>query len=91
MTRPVHLLVVALAERFRREKGKDVSRDQTALVKLLDAATAAVRELQTAESTKIEVSHIASDRVGPLHFRTVLTREEALREAQVRDVEQLLD
>lgn len=83
--------MVALAERFRREKGKDISRDGTALVKLLEATTLAVRELQGAESVQVHVPYIASDKVGPLHLRTVLTREEALREANVRDVAQLLE
>lgn len=91
MTKPAHLLVVALAERFRREKGKDISRDQSALVKLLEAVNDAVRALQTAESTEIHVQYIASDQVGPLHLRTRLTREDALREANVRDIEQLLE
>ncbi len=91
MARPVHLLVVALAERFRRQKGKDVSRDGEALSKLLEAAERAVRELQATESVEVWVPHLASDSMGPLHFRTQLTREEAIHLGGVREVEQLLD
>lgn len=91
MARPVHLLVVALAERFRRQKGKDISRDGTALSMLLEAAERAVHDLQTADSVEVWVPHLASDSRGPLHFRTRLTREEAIRLGDVPSVERLLD
>ncbi len=83
--------MVELAERFRRAKRKDISRDHTALMKLLEATLIAVGELQHRESTELHVPYIASDGTGPLHFRTQLTREDALCVADVREIEQLLD
>jgi molecular chaperone DnaK (HSP70) len=91
MPRPAHLIVVEMAERFRRAKGKDISRNTTALVRLLEAVNGAVAELQTREAAEIHVPAIASDRIGALHLRFRLTRKEALELANVRSVEQLLD
>lgn len=91
MTKPTHLIVAGLAERFRRTKGKDISRNDAALARLLEAVERGVRELQTQDATEFHVPSIASDSMGALHLRIRMTREEALAMGQVRDAEQLLD
>jgi len=91
MARPSHLIVVEIAERFRRAKGKDISRNSGALGRLLEAVNGALTELQTKEEVEIRVPSIASDRVGALHLHFKLSREEAVQISGVRSVEQLLD
>jgi molecular chaperone DnaK (HSP70) len=91
MARPSHLIVVEIAERFRRAKGKDISRNNGALARLLEAVNGALVELQTKEETEIRVPSIASDRVGALHLHFKLSREDAVQIGGVRSIEQLLD
>jgi molecular chaperone DnaK len=88
---PTHLLVAAIAESFRRTKGTDISQRNEALLKLLAAVEKAVQELQTQDEAELHVPFITTDETGPLHLRHRLTREDALRMADVRDVGQLLD
>ncbi len=89
MTKPTHLLVVELAERFRKAKGRDISRNQGALIRLLAAVERGVSELETAAETEILVPYIAADERGPIHLRQILTREDAMRIGEVESVERL--
>jgi molecular chaperone DnaK (HSP70) len=91
MARPSHLIVVEIAERFRRSKGKDISRNSEALARLLEAVNGALLELQANDEVEIRVPSIAADRVGALHLHFTLSRNDAVEMGGVRSVEQLLD
>lgn len=91
MTQPKHLIVVELAERFRKKTGHDLSRSRHSLERLLEAVDGAVRALQDQDVVDVTVPQIAVTRRGPLTLDLQLTRDDALRAGEVRSVEHLLD
>ena len=65
-----------VVERFKKEQGIDLSKDQMALQRLKEAAEKAKIELSTAEETEINLPFITSDASGPKHLLYKLTRAE---------------
>lgn len=62
-----------LAE-FKKESGKDLSKDPQALQRIKDAAEKAKIELSSAQSSEINQPFITQGEEGPLHLTMTLTR-----------------
>ena len=70
------LIAEALMDDFHAQNGIDLRYEQQDVVKLMDAAEEAKRELSTLESTLVEVHQLAvDDPSGPVTLSTSLTRE----------------
>ena len=67
-------VVKYLIDKFKKENGVDLSKDNQALQRLTEAAEKAKCELSTATSTDINVPFISMNQSGPLHLNESLTR-----------------
>ena len=67
-------IVKYIADKFNKENGVDLSKDNQALQRLTDAAEKAKCELSTASQTEINIPFISMNSAGPLHLNETLTR-----------------
>lgn len=65
-----------LLEAFGAETGIDLSEDQSALMRVKEAAEQAKAELSTIQRSRISLPYIAADATGPKHLEYELTRDE---------------
>ncbi len=65
-----------LVDKFKKDQGIDLSKDQLALQRLKEAAEKAKIELSTTLETEINLPFITSDAAGPKHLLFKLTRAE---------------
>ncbi len=63
-----------LIKEFKKETRVDLSKDPTSLQRVKEAAEKAKIELSGVSSTEVNLPFIASNRSGPLHMATALTR-----------------
>ena len=63
-----------LVDEFRKDTGVDISKDPSALQRLMDAAEAAKKELSTRMETTIHLPYITADASGPKHLEKKLSR-----------------
>ncbi len=63
-----------LADEFKKENGIDLSKDQSALQRLKEAAEKAKIELSSAMETEINLPYITADNTGPKHLVLKLSR-----------------
>ena len=67
-------LVQYVLDEFRRKEGVDLSRDNTAMTRIREAAEKAKIELSTVMETDINLPFIAQDESGPKNLEVRLTR-----------------
>jgi len=65
-----------LVDKFKKDQGIDLSKDQLALQRIKEAAEKAKIELSTAQEATINLPFITSDSAGPKHLEYKLTRPE---------------
>ncbi|MCK4474092.1 molecular chaperone DnaK [Candidatus Parcubacteria bacterium] len=65
-----------LVDKFKKDQGIDLSKDQLALQRLKEAAEKAKIELSTTLETEINIPFVTSDAAGPKHLLFKLTRAE---------------
>jgi len=63
-----------LVDEFRKDTGIDLSKDQSAMQRLKDAAESAKMELSARKETTINLPYITADASGPKHLEKKLTR-----------------
>lgn len=63
-----------LISEFKREHRVDLSRNPSAMQRVLEAAEQAKKELSSSENTSVNLPYIAQDRNGPLHMEITLNR-----------------
>lgn len=67
-------IVKYIANKFNKENGVDLFKDNQALQRLTDAAEKAKCELSTASQTEINIPFISMNSSGPIHLNETLTR-----------------
>lgn len=67
-------IVKYIANKFNKENGVDLFKDNQALQRLTDAAEKAKIELSTASQTEINIPFISMNASGPIHLNETLTR-----------------
>ena len=78
-------LVHLLADRFYEDHGIDLGDDRTALLRLLQAARSARRDLLAADHAEVSIPQIATDADGrPLSLTDTITRRDQ-RQAQANE------
>ncbi|WP_165252062.1 molecular chaperone DnaK [Adlercreutzia sp. ZJ304] len=70
------VLTKHLLDNFRAQTGVDLTRDQMAHQRVLEAAEQAKRELSSMESTTVNLPFLAQNASGPLHMEQTITRTE---------------
>ncbi|WP_165061957.1 molecular chaperone DnaK [Adlercreutzia sp. ZJ154] len=70
------VLTKHLLDNFRAQTGVDLTRDQMAHQRVLEAAEQAKRELSSMESTTVNLPFLAQNASGPLHMEQTITRAE---------------
>ncbi len=65
-----------VADAFRAEHGIDLRRDEMALPRLREACRKARQELESAESTDINLPFVATDASGPKHLQISVSRSQ---------------
>ncbi|KKR07377.1 MAG: Chaperone protein DnaK [Candidatus Yanofskybacteria bacterium GW2011_GWD1_39_16] len=68
------LVVRYLMGEFKKEQGVDISKDQSAVQRLKDAAEKAKHELSSTLQTEINIPFLTADASGAKHFNMTLTR-----------------
>lgn len=63
-----------LTSEFKKQEGIDVTKDSTAMQRMLEAAERAKIELSTAITTEINLPYLTMDAAGPKHFTYSLNR-----------------
>ncbi len=69
-------IIVWLVDKFKKDQGIDLSKDQLALQRLKETAEKAKIELSTTLETEINLPFITSDSAGPKHLLFKLSRAE---------------
>ncbi len=72
-------LVHLLADRFYEDEGVDLTDDRLALLRLLQAARIARRDLAVQETADVAIPHIANDGRRPLDLNDTITRRDQRR------------
>lgn len=67
-------IVDYLLEEFKRQERIDLSKDRTAVQRIMEEAEKAKRELSSAMTVQINLPFITTDRSGPKHMDITLTR-----------------
>jgi molecular chaperone DnaK len=65
-----------IGDRFQKENGIDITKDELALQRLKEAAEKAKHELSTVMETEINIPFITSDATGPKHLLMKFSRAE---------------
>lgn len=73
-----------IVEEYKKDQGRDLSKDTLALQRLKEAAEKAKHELSTTSETELNLPFITSDESGPKHLVLKITR--AKLEELVRDM-----
>lgn len=63
-----------LVTEFKKDQGVDLSKDQTALQRLKEAAEKAKCELSSTSETEINIPFVTADQAGPKHLNIKLSR-----------------
>jgi primosomal protein N' len=66
-----------IIKRFKKEKGIDLSQDETAFKRINESTAKLAAELETEPTGEINIPFISSDSGGPLHVKYTFSREEA--------------
>ncbi len=80
-----------VVDAFQREQGIDLRADATVLPRLEAACEKAATELQSAESTEINLPFIAADATGPKHLNISITRSQFQFQHARSESDQVLD
>ena len=67
-------IIKYLVEEFRKDQGVDLSKDNSAMQRLKEAAEKAKIELSSVSQTDINLPYITADSTGPKHMSITLTR-----------------
>ncbi len=67
-------IIKYLAEEFKKDQGIDLSKDNSAMQRLKEAAEKAKIELSSVSQTDINLPYITADSTGPKHMNITLTR-----------------
>ncbi len=78
------VLLIILAEEFKKDNGVDLHNDPLALQRLKEAAEKAKIELSSSEQTDVNLPYVTADATGPKHLNVKLTR--AKLESLVNDL-----
>jgi rhomboid protease GluP len=70
------LLVSNILAEFSSRYRLDLSRDAVAMERIREAASRAVKELETRSETEIHLPYISANSAGPIHLNRKVTREE---------------
>ena len=67
-------IIKYLVEEFRKDQGVDLSKDNSAMQRLKEAAEKAKIELSSVSQTDINLPYITADSTGPKHMNITLTK-----------------
>ena len=67
-------IIKYLVEEFKKDQGVDLSKDNSAMQRLKEAAEKAKIELSSVSQTDINLPYITADSTGPKHMNITLTR-----------------
>ncbi len=67
-------IIKYLVEEFKKEQGVDLSKDNSAMQRLKEAAEKAKIELSSVSQTDINLPYITADSTGPKHMNITLTK-----------------
>ena len=67
-------IATRIMDEFQREHGVDLRKNPSALQRVIEAASAAKKELSSLDTTHINLPFLAQDANGPLHLDTTFSR-----------------